>query len=176
MSHLLLYLYPLTVSINSNMLTIKSFLSSFPLYLYLAISAASSGVSSLHSWFIHNGLVLNPTKTEAICFGNSPRLPIACQSNFHRGCWYICFTGRLRLLGVIFDRHLNFYKHISNVCSSSYFYIRTLCHIRPTLDSETFKTIACTIVDFRLDHVNAILTGISSRNFHRLQHVQNSLV
>jgi len=47
MSQLFFQLYPLTVSINSNMLTIHSFLSSFSLHLYLAVSAASSGVSLL---------------------------------------------------------------------------------------------------------------------------------
>jgi len=63
----------------------------------------------------------------------------------------------------------------SNVCSSSYFYIRAIRHIRPFLDSETFKTIACAIVSFRVDYVNSILTSISSRNNHNLQCVQNSL-
>jgi len=44
MSHLLLQLYPFMVSIISNMLMIHSFLSSLPLYLYLAVSAASCSV------------------------------------------------------------------------------------------------------------------------------------
>jgi len=43
------------------------------------------------------------------------------------------------------------------------------------IDSETSKTIACAIVSSRLDYINSILTGISSSNIHRLQHVQNSL-
>jgi len=81
----------------------------------------------------------------------------------------------VKLLGVTFDKHLNFDKHISNVCSSSYFHIRALCHIRPFLDTETAKTIACAIVGSRLDNVNSILTGISSRNIHHLQRVQNYL-
>jgi len=45
----------------------------------------------------------------------------------------------------------------------------------PFLDSETSKTIACAIVGSRLDYVNSIVTGISSRNIHRLQRAQNSL-
>jgi len=60
-----------------------------------------------------------------------------------------------------------------NVCSSSYFHIRALHYIRPFLDSETSKPIACAIS--RLDIVNSIVTGISSHIIHRLQHVQNSL-
>jgi len=52
---------------------------------------------------------------------------------------------------------------------------RALRHIRPFLDSETTKTIACAIVGSRLHYVSSILTGISSCNIHRLQRVQNSL-
>jgi len=79
------------------------------------------------------------------------------------------------VLGVAFDKHLHFDKHISNFCSSSYFHIRALRHIRPFLDSETSKIIACAIVGSRLDYVNSILTVISSLDIHRLQRVQNSL-
>jgi len=50
------------------------------LFVFLSPASLSRGicslqwcVSSLHSWFIHNSLVLKPTKTEAICFGTSPR-------------------------------------------------------------------------------------------------------
>jgi len=81
----------------------------------------------------------------------------------------------VKLLGVNFDKHLNFDKHNSNVISSYYFHIRALRHICPFLDSEISKTIACAIVGSRLYYVNSILTGISSRNIHRLQRVQNSL-
>jgi len=80
------------------------------------------------------------------------------------------------LLILLFALFHNFDRHISNVCSSSYFHIRALRHIRPYLDSETFKTIACAIVGSRLDYANSVLTGISARNIHRLQRVQNSLV
>jgi len=174
MSHLLLQLYPLMVSINSNMLTICSFLSSFPLHLYLAVSAASNGVS-LSSWFIRTGLVLNPTKTEAICFDTSPRLQsLSHLTSIEVAGTSVSLLDYVKLLGVTFDKHLNFDKHISNVCSSSYLHIRALRHIRPFLDSETSKTSA--IVGSRLDYVNSILTGISSRNIHHLQRVQNSLV
>jgi len=51
------------------------------LVVFLSSSSLSSSlcslqrcVSSLNSRFSRNGLILNPTKTEAICFSNSPRL------------------------------------------------------------------------------------------------------
>jgi len=65
--------------------------------------------------------------------------------------------------------------HFQRLLFILYFHIHALRHIRPFLDSETSKTTACTIVGSILDYVNSILTGISSRNIHRLQHVQNSV-
>jgi len=44
MSHLLHQLFPLKVSINSSMMTIYNSFSSFPLHLFLAVFAVSSGV------------------------------------------------------------------------------------------------------------------------------------
>jgi len=132
MSHLLLQLYPLTVSINSNMLMTHSFLSSFSLHLYQAVSAASSGRFSLHSWFSHTGLVLNPTKTEAICFGTSPRLQLLSYlTSIEVMGTSVSLVDYVKLLSVTFDKPLNFDKHISNVCSTSLFHIRALRHIRP---------------------------------------------
>jgi len=141
-------------------------------FVFLSPSSLSSSLcsrqrcfSSLHSWFIHNGLVLNPTKTEAICIGTSPRLQsLSHLTSIAVAGISVSLVDYVKLLGVTFDKHLNFYEHISNVCSSSYFHIRALRHIRPFLDSETSKTTACAIVGSRLDYVNSILTGISSRN------------
>jgi len=81
----------------------------------------------------------------------------------------------VKLLGVTFYNHLNFDKYISKVCSLSYFHIRALRQIRTFLDSETSKTIACTIVGSRIEYVISILNGISSCNIDRLQSVQNAL-
>jgi len=52
----------------------RLFLFLFPSSLSSSLCSLQRCFSSLHSWFIHNGLVLNPTKTEAVCFGTSPRL------------------------------------------------------------------------------------------------------
>jgi len=76
-----------------------------------------------------------------------PTTPIAFPSNFHRVAGTsVSRVDYAKLLGVTFDKHLNYDKHISNVCSSSYFHIRTLRHF---LNSQTSKTIACAIVGSR---------------------------
>ena len=55
----------------------------------------------------------------------------------------VLLANHVKLLSVTFDSHLNFDKHISNVCSPSYFHIHALCPIRPYLDSGPSATIAC---------------------------------
>jgi len=81
--------------------------------------ASSSSPFFTCSWFIHNGLVLNPAKTEAVYFGTSPRL----QSLPHLTSIEVagCFTGRLRqaILSVTFDKPLNFDQRISSALISS---------------------------------------------------------
>ena len=57
----------------------------------------------------------------------------------------------------------------------SYFHIRALRHIRPSLTTEACKTIAAAIVGSRLDYCNSLLAGTSVSNLTRLQLVQNTL-
>jgi len=99
-------------------------------------------VSSLHSWLLYNGLVLNPTKTEAICFGTSPQLQsLSHLTSIEVVSTSVSLVDHVKLLGFTFDKHLIYDKQISNVCSPSYFHIHALRYIRPFLDSETSKTI-----------------------------------
>jgi hypothetical protein len=178
-----IYVSPIASIASSHSVHQQQYADDVQLFLFLSPASLSNSlfnlqrcVSSLHSWFLHNGLVLNPTKTEAICFGTGPRLHSFCDlTSIEAAGTSVPLANHVKLLGVTFDSHLNFDKHISNVCSSSYFHIRALRHIRPYLDFKTSNTIACSIVGSRLDYCNSILTGISSRNIHRLQRVQNSL-
>jgi len=166
---------PFTSIVSSHSVNQQQYADDTQLFVFLSPLSLSSSlqrcVSSLNSWFIHNGLVVNPTKTEAIWFGTSPRLQsLSSLTSIEVAGTSVSLVDYVKLLGITFDKHLNFDNHISNVCSSSYIHIRALRHIRPFLDSETSKTIACAIVGSKLDYVNAI----SFRNIHRLQHVQNS--
>ena len=179
----IIYVSPIASIVSSHGVNQQQYADDTQLFLFLSPASLSSKlaslqqcVSSLHSWFLHNGLVLHPSKTEAICLGTNPRLKSLSDLTFIDVAGVsVPLTNHVKLIGVTFDSLLNFDKHVSNVCSSSYFHIRALHHIRPYLDSVTSKVIACAIVGSRLDYANSVLSGVSSRNIHRLQRVQNSL-
>jgi len=92
-------------------------------HLYLAGSAASSGVSLLFTVVHPQWSGSNTSKIEAICFGSSPRLQSISNLTFIKIVGTSVTLVYVKLLGVTFDKHLNFDKLISNVCSSSNFYI-----------------------------------------------------
>ena len=58
---------------------------------------------------------------------------------------------------------------------SAFYHISALRHIRPVITEEVAKTIACSFVTSRLDYANSVLYGISAKNIHRLQRMQNTL-
>ena len=152
------------------------FISFSPSSLNTSLTSLQTCFSSARSWFFHNGLALNPAKTEAICMGTASRLrSFNNLTSVHIFDSDVPLSSDIKLLGVTLDRTLSFKKHISNICSSSYYHLRGLRRIRPYLDLDTCKTIALAIVGSRLDYANCTLVGIPSHNVHRLQRVQNSL-
>jgi len=64
--------------------------------------------------------------------------------------------------------------NVDIVCKSSHFHLRALRHIRKHISADTTKTIACSMVDGRLDYCNSVLYGTSAMNLNKLQRVQNS--
>ena len=85
------------------------------------------------------------------------------------------FNHLSRIWGVYLDSRMSFDRQVSETCKASYFHIRALRHIRPSLTTEACKTIAAAIVGSRLDYCNSLLAGTSVSNLARLQLVQNTL-
>lgn len=84
-------------------------------------------------------------------------------------------SSTLKSLGVVLDRSLSFDQHVAAVCKDCYFHIRALRQVRASLPEDVAKTVACSIIQSRLDYCNALFTGMSESNFKKLQRVQNTL-
>src|SRR2546425_11087582 len=79
-------------------------------------------------------------------------------------------------IGVVFESDLSFDQHISNVCRSSFYHIRQLRQIRPSLDLNSSIQLANALVSSKLDYCNSPFYGLPDTYIKRLQRVQNSLV
>ena len=140
----IIYVSTIASIVSSHGVKQQQYADNTHLFLFLSPISLSSKlwslqqcISSLHSWFLHNGLVLNPSKTESICFGTNPRVKsLSDLTSIDVAGAFVLLLNHNKLIGVTFDSLLNFDKRISNVCSS-HFHIRALRDISPYLDSET---------------------------------------
>jgi len=152
------------------------FISILPTAPTYTVQLLEQCLIQLHSWFCHNCLALNPDKSEAIWFSTRQRaafLPPVASVN-HAGS-VIPVSSSIQILGVTLDSHLSLDQHVSSVCRSSYFHLRTLRHIRSMLTDDMAKSVAVTLVSSRLDYANSVRFGTSASNIDKIQRVHYTL-
>ena len=140
------------------------------------VSRLETALVHLTSWFYHNGLALNPEKSEAILLGTHHRnksLDNITQVDVNGSP--IPISDSIKLLGVTIDSSLAFNKHVSSICQSCQYHIRALRHIRPILDANTARLVGHALVSSRLDYANSIMYGMSKSLTAKLQRQQNML-
>lgn len=141
------------------------------------IDVLTNCADSVAAWFLQNGLMLNASKTEACIFGTSQRLKTVVNLKPDLKCLGepIKFVDSVRILGVTLDSSLSMNKHVSDTVSNCNYYVRALRHIRKSLTHDAAVSIACSLVNTRLDYCNSLLHSTSANNLLRLQRVQNNL-
>ena len=114
------------------------------------MSYISFCADSVTRWFLENGLLLNPSKTEALAAGTRSQVQAVSQSaELCVAETDIVLTNKLRILGVTLDSHLSFDHHISKIVQSCNYHIRSLKYIRPLIDRSVANAIGCAIVSYR---------------------------
>jgi hypothetical protein len=118
---------------------------------------------------------MNPDKTEAIVIGTGARQRAdGPMRTVELGCVNIKPSSSVRSLGITIDDTLSFDEHVDSICKTSNFHFRVLRYIRKHISEATAKTIACSMIDGRLDYCNSVLYRTSLANINKLQRVQNS--
>ena len=153
--------------------------------LYVRVSTITASASllklescltSLNAWYCQNGLALNPSKSNALLLGTRKRnQSLSFLNSVNIAGSKICPSDSTKLLGVTLDSNLTLDSHVSAVCKASFFHIRALRHIRPSITQDTAKSIASALIGSRLDYANSVLSGTSAKNLARLQRIQNTL-
>jgi len=102
-----------------------------------------------------NLLSLNQSKTEFLLIGLPAQLSKASDPSLLMPSNVTIIPAKsVRNIGVIFDSTLSMFDHISSVSKSCFLSIRDLRRIRNTLDFSTARTIATSLIHFKLDYCN----------------------
>ena len=122
-------------------------------------------------------MLLNGDKSEAVLFAMGAQASkIDPKATVDIAGSTMELSADIRSLGVHMDGRLNMDRHVNSVCSSCYYHIRALRHIRPSLNQETAANIGRSVINSRLDYCNSLMYGISGANMKKLQRVQNALI
>ena len=135
----------------------------------LGIDTLQHCLHSLHAWFSLNGLSFNPSKSDSVLFSTRQRRQsLASLSHVNVSGTEVKLFDSLTTLGVIRDNDLTFNNHVSHLCKSSLYHLRSLRHIRPCLTLDMAKSVGVAIVQSRLDYCNFLFFGTSENNICKL--------
>ena len=96
-----------------------------------------------------------------------------CGLSVNVGESMITQSSKVRDLGVIIDKFLNFNDHITAICRSTHFHIRNIGNIRNLLSYEACSTIIYVLISCRLYYCYSIMYNVPRSNTDRLQRFQN---
>lgn len=130
-------------------------------------------VRDIYYWMLFNNLKLNDDKSEILVLSAKHR-PSPDLGTFQIVESTLKPSNSAKNIGVVFDSTFSFGLHISELCKSAFYGIRSIARIRRYLSLETTKTLINAFVISKVDHCNALLYGLPKQSLQRLQHVLNS--
>ena len=80
----------------------------------------------------------------------------------------------MRDLGVVFDEYLTFHDHISGICRSTHFHLRSIGRIRNLLTFHATAQLIHALITTRLDFCNSILYNLPNNKIERLQQIHKT--
>ena len=171
-THSIMYATPLSSIItqtsawNTSQVDHHLYADDTQLFISFSPHAAQAALDSLHvtlaaisQWMASNFLTLNPSKTEFLVIGlptqlsklQMPNLTLPNNSS-------VTLVESARNLGIVFDSNHSFDKDISNLSKTCYYHIRDLRRIHTTLDFDTARTFATSLIHSKLDYCNSLVT------------------
>src|SRR5258706_110008 len=156
---------------DDTQLYISFFTFNFPADL----SHLQDTISKISTWMSSNLLALNQSKTEFLLMGLPKQLSKITHPILQMSADIsVSSVSSARNLGIIFDSTLSMSDHISYISKSCFSLVRDLRRIRCTLDLNTAKLIATSLVHSRLDYCNSLFLNLPSSELNRLQLILNT--
>ncbi len=173
----ILYLIPLGQVISHHGLSFHCYADDTQLYVN-AKAATPPSLSSpsqlticleeIKAWMGHNFLQLNSSKTEAILVGTPRQTQSSPIISINFSGTNIPLSSTVTNLGVKMDPQLTFESHINHLCKTSFYHLRNISKLRPTLSLIDAEKLVHAFISSRLDYCNALLIGIPSKSLQRL--------
>ena len=139
-----------------------------------ALKRMEKCIADLRIFLNDNKLSNNCEKTEFMLIGPPKQLKNLSIKSIDINGISIKSADNAKNLGVIFDEHMSFEKHVNNMCKKAYLNIKNISRIRNCLAKEDSKTVVNALVTPHLDYANGLLLGINKNLINKLQTAQNS--
>ena len=139
-----------------------------------AVSAMQKCICDVRAWMTEDQLMLNDDKTEFLIIGTGQQLSKVSIQSINVGQAEVSSVVSARNLGTCFDTHLDMGTHITKKCSSPFYYLYNIRHIRKYLSRESTEKLVHAFIRSRLHYCNSLLYGIPEYQTRKLQRVMNA--
>ena len=86
---------------------------------------------------------------------------------------HILSSFKVRYLCVVFDQYLTFSYHISGICKSTHFHLRSIGRIRHLLTFDATAQLIHALITNRLEFCYSILYNLPNNKIEKLQQIPN---
>jgi len=133
-------------------------------------------VDGICHWMAANRLQMNPAKTELLLAGSKHNISLLGSHALvlHLRSDTVTASDHVRVLGVTCSSDLSLEKHVSEMCSASFHWLRQLHRVRKSLDDGSAATLVHAFVTSRVDYCNALYAGALKMVTDKLQRVLNA--
>jgi len=131
-------------------------------------------VDDVAAWMLANRLQLNTGKTDLLWCATARRCYQPPTSPIIIGSDFVNPSESVRDLGSYFDTDLSMRCHVQKTVASYFAVLRQLRSIRRSVPASVYQTLVVALVLSRLDYDNAVLVGLPSNLYSRLQSVLNA--
>ena len=139
-----------------------------------AVSAMQKCICDVRAWMREDQLMLNDDKTEFLIIGTRQQLSKVSIQSIKIGQTKVSPVASARNSGTWFDTHLDMGTHITKTCSSAFYYLYYIHHIRRYLSRESTEKLAHAFISSGLDYCNSLVYGIREYQTMKLQRVMNA--
>jgi len=139
-----------------------------------AVTAIENCIQDIRQWMCVRKLMLNDDKTEFLLVGTRKQLTKVSIDGVRVGDYNISPSPSGRNLGTWFDPHYQITLHITKTCSSAFYYLYNIRHIRKYLSRSSSETLIHAFITSRLDYCKSLLYGLPKYQLSKLQRVMNA--